>query len=336
MTASSIVHLEYSNPSTLPKPPSPSHNSNYTRFVCLSDTHSKIPHGDVPGDENSILLHSGDFTEKCRVEEVRSFVEWLSGLPHRYKIIIAGNHDKALDPIWYEKNHERWHRTEHQPDDAVDIIEDLLTGPGAQSAGIRYLQDSIFTFRSLDDSRDWVVYGSPWTPQFCSMGFNYRTQVPASEIINNFPTHVDILLTHGPPHGIFDRNHSPREVGCKELKNNLYELRPRLHVFGHIHEDHGAAIHDWSKHPTLDLTTYHNEPMRNNEIPSYSSPSELTLQGEESADEDSTAASTVFVNAAMCSKPQFKLRQWYAGLWEEEFVECGGPGYRVVVVDLKN
>ena len=52
-------------------------------------------------------------------------------------------------------------------------------------------------------------------------------------------------LTHGPPFGVFDRVMSGERVGCEALASHISQLRPRLHLFGHIHEDHGAMIHKW-------------------------------------------------------------------------------------------
>ena len=52
-------------------------------------------------------------------------------------------------------------------------------------------------------------------------------------------------MTHGPPKGILDRTIYGQEVGCETLTDRLPALRPRLHLFGHIHEDHGAVIRDW-------------------------------------------------------------------------------------------
>lgn len=52
-------------------------------------------------------------------------------------------------------------------------------------------------------------------------------------------------LTHGPPFGILDRVTSGEPVGCEALTSRLFQLRPRLHLFGHIHEDHGALVHKW-------------------------------------------------------------------------------------------
>lgn len=52
-------------------------------------------------------------------------------------------------------------------------------------------------------------------------------------------------LTHGPPYNIFDMTITHERVGCEALAARLRALRPRLHVFGHIHEDHGALIQTW-------------------------------------------------------------------------------------------
>ena len=56
-------------PHDTPKPP------GYTRFVCISDTHSRtdaiqMPYGDV-------FIHAGDFTELGLPSEVKKFNDWL-------------------------------------------------------------------------------------------------------------------------------------------------------------------------------------------------------------------------------------------------------------------
>lgn len=59
-------------PHDTPKPP------GYTRFVCISDTHSRtdaiqMPYGDV-------FIHAGDFTELGLPSEVKKFNDWLGQL----------------------------------------------------------------------------------------------------------------------------------------------------------------------------------------------------------------------------------------------------------------
>ena len=63
------------------------------KVVCISDTHTNtqdIPNGDV-------LIHAGDLTNAGTVKEVQAQLDWLAGLPHREKILIAGNHDSYFD-----------------------------------------------------------------------------------------------------------------------------------------------------------------------------------------------------------------------------------------------
>lgn len=41
---------------------------------------------------------------------------------------------------------------------------------------------------------------------------------------------TDILITHGPP-----KNHLDLGLGCPHLLREVWRVKPRLHVFGHIH-----------------------------------------------------------------------------------------------------
>jgi len=62
------------------------------RLVCISDTHSlhrRIP--DVP--DGDVLIHAGDCLGAGTLDNVEDLNDWLGTLPHRHKIVIAGNHD---------------------------------------------------------------------------------------------------------------------------------------------------------------------------------------------------------------------------------------------------
>ena len=55
------------------------------------------------------------------------------------------------------------------------------------------------------------------------------------------PEDVDILITHGPPKSILDFSlHQRENCGSKSLLNKVLELRPKYHIFGHIHESRGT------------------------------------------------------------------------------------------------
>ncbi len=179
---------------------------DFVRVVAMSDTHGKqcrVPDGDV-------LVHAGDLTPGGRFEQVESALEWIAGLPHAYKVVIAGNHDG-----WFQKN----------PGEAQDLCDHL---------GIVYLDDEVAEVGGL-----WF-YGNPRTPRFGDWYFMYERGSEARREWSDLKEGLDVLVTHGPPFGMGDRSHG-RSVGCTELLEKLVAMRrpPRLHVFGHIHEDRG-------------------------------------------------------------------------------------------------
>ena len=53
---------------------------------------------------------------------------------------------------------------------------------------------------------------------------------------------VDILMTHMPPYDILDQNTAKIKSGCQSLSNFVKQLRPKLHLFGHIHESYGVKM----------------------------------------------------------------------------------------------
>ena len=117
-------------------------------------------------------------------------------------------------------------------------------------------------------------------------------------------------LTHGPAYRIFDRTNRHLDVGCEALRARLPDLRPRLHLAGHIHEAHGAYIHAWNTA----------------EPPSVQSDEKIILKDNI---KDPNLDHTVFVNAANWPSGRRARRD----SWEQ--VKFGGSGFQPVVVDLK-
>lgn len=54
-------------------------------------------------------------------------------------------------------------------------------------------------------------------------------------------------MTHGPPINMHDRTIRNERVGCPWLWKAVERCRPRLHCFGHIHEEWGSTRWDWGK-----------------------------------------------------------------------------------------
>ena len=53
------------------------------------------------------------------------------------------------------------------------------------------------------------------------------------------PADTDVLITHCPPYGILDFDDGIN-YGSTELLARVEEIKPRLHLFGHIHKQHGV------------------------------------------------------------------------------------------------
>lgn len=197
---------------------------SHIRVVCISDTHST--HSTQPAlPDGDILIHAGDLTHSGTPTELSDALSWLSAQPHPHKIVIAGNHDTALaDPS---------QRTS------------LLREHASDSHSLVYLEDEDVRLRVR--GRSVRVYGSPRTPKHGSWAFQYPRVRPGhstqSDVWENIPTVTDVLVTHGPPFSHLDLN----GAGCHALLDALWRIRPRLHVFGHIHGARGVEFVRWSR-----------------------------------------------------------------------------------------
>ena len=180
------------------------------RVACLSDTHTLLRKIRVPDAE--LLIVAGDFCAHGKRGEAHNFADWIHGLPHQHKVIIAGNHDLCLQ-------------------------EDMGLGRRMfQEANEHYLMDREVTVLGLR------IYGSPWQPAFHDWAFNLLRNGEALRTVwGRIPADLDILVTHGPPHGILDRNAEGECVGDEVLLAEVEKKAPRMHVFGHIHEGHGVT-----------------------------------------------------------------------------------------------
>jgi Icc-related predicted phosphoesterase len=96
-----------------------------------------------------------------------------------------------------------------------------------------YLQESSITVDGFK------IYGTPITPYFFNWAFNRHPGEDIEKHVNKIPTNVDILISHGPPYGILDVNVNGQHCGCPSLLSKVEELKPKLLVFGHIHEGYG-------------------------------------------------------------------------------------------------
>ncbi len=175
----------------------------------IADTHARhrrmrLPKGDV-------LIHAGDVSYRGEKLEIEDFLTWFRKQEFAHKIFIAGNHD-----FLFEKAKLK---------DLDQIIP----------PDIIYLNDNGTTIDGIN------IWGSPITPKFFNWAFNRSRGEDIRKHWEMIPQNTDLLITHGPPYGILDQVANEQHVGCKDLLNTIKELKPKVHVFGHIHESYGTT-----------------------------------------------------------------------------------------------
>lgn len=196
------------------------------KICTISDTHSQHELIRISNDAD-MIIHAGDISNRGVKHEVEEFMSWYGDLPHKHKILIAGNHDFFFEKSW-------------------EICKQM-----AKEKGIHLLYDTSVTIEGL------VIWGSPVQPKFFDWAFNRsitieesmteRSQKYGHSFIGNhwdkIPENVDILVTHGPPKNMLDLTQRSKEnVGCPVLARHIKRVKPIMHVFGHIHEERGVHI----------------------------------------------------------------------------------------------
>jgi Icc-related predicted phosphoesterase len=182
------------------------------KLCIISDTHnkqkrlSKLPDADV-------IIHCGDFTSIGQAHEIRDFMQWYSKLSqYKYKLIIAGNHDWLFE-------RSRILALEKVPENVM-----YLEDSGVEIEGIKF-------------------YGSPVQPPFMNWAFN-RPESKLAEHWQAIPDDTDVLITHCPPHSIFDWSvYDNIHTGSPSLYFEVVNrIKPKVHCFGHIHSGHGIKV----------------------------------------------------------------------------------------------
>jgi len=177
----------------------------------ISDTHTYHDLLTIP-EGIDMVIHSGDCSNPRdpynNESEVREFIDWYKDLPIKHKIYVAGNHDTSIEKGLVKKIDFSMHN-------------------------IHYLENDYINIEGVE------VFGSPHTPRFGQWAF-----MKDRDKLDRFwryaiHGYVDIIITHGPPKGALDKSYnrdgSMEMCGDKSLLNRVFELEPKLCLFGHIH-----------------------------------------------------------------------------------------------------
>jgi Icc-related predicted phosphoesterase len=216
---------------------------NTVRFVCISDTHNLTDQlGLPPGD---VLIHAGDFSMIGSPDQVRHFDDFLARQPHPVKVAIAGNHEITFDIEKYQAIKGRF---------PLQNVPDPMMAKGLLRH-CTYLEDT------QTHAFGYTITGSPWVD--CSgWGFHCDTEAEIASKWAKIPTHTDILVTHSPPYRVLDADlHSRKPMGCPHLLTRVREIRPIVHVFGHMHEGYGAMHTEQTLFINVSVCNYDYRPV---------------------------------------------------------------------------
>ncbi|KAJ5374113.1 hypothetical protein N7517_006119 [Penicillium concentricum] len=234
-----------------------------------------------PLPKANILLHAGDLTKVGYRVEHEAMISMLTSAEAELKLVIAGNHDITLDEDYFTSfGYTRHQRPEQLGEQSILLSDDddlqntlhtsapdkeslkayaasiksLWTSEEARNAGIIYLEEGTHSF-TLSTGASFTIYASPYQPEFYNWAFAYprdedrynpapATHPQPANPIPDYPA-IDIMLTHGPPVGVLDQVPPDLNVGCEHLLRAARRAKPRLHLFGHIHEGWGAQRGVW-------------------------------------------------------------------------------------------
>lgn len=198
-----------------------------------------------------ILIFAGDCSSRGYFQEIKDFTYWFSKQPATHKVMIAGNHDFGFETV-AEFDYEKPHNVRQRPPHLEELIPENIT----------YLNDSGIEIMGLN------IWGSPIQPWFHSWAFNRTRGEDIKKHWDLIPNNTDILITHGPPKGFLDllshkfrRSGEDPHVGCQDLLDAISRVKPKINVFGHIHEGYGTFETTETKFINASCLTDNYKPM---------------------------------------------------------------------------
>lgn len=181
-----------------------------TTIVAISDTHQQHRKLDLPPGD--ILVCAGDIGGETQTS-LEDFARWLKIQNFEHILVTPGNHDFFTSSDWAVSS-------------KILAPAHLLINQSKVIKGIKF-------------------WASPYTPKFGPFVYMLpRGDLRLKMIWDSIPLDTQVLITHGPPHGVLDLTVGIRVAGCELLDKRLWDLPDlRLHIFGHIHEGYGSNLH---------------------------------------------------------------------------------------------
>jgi len=189
-------------------------------------------------------------------------------MPHKHKIVIAGNHDMALDPKAYRAS-RLYRANSNGCEEAANIMRKTKRRKKTQeekSSNKGEADSDEPAFIYLEDEsvqvEGYKFYGSPVTPTFHNWAFMMDRGPDIRRAWEKIPEDTEVLITHGPPLGQGDRCKGGHRAGCMDLLHAVQQrVRPLYHIFGHVHEGYGTTTDGLTKYINASTCNFQYRPV---------------------------------------------------------------------------
>ena len=184
------------------------------KMVCFSDTHgqhrSKKLNKWFKDNPADILIFAGDY-QLNSLDTGEDFINWISELSYRYKIVIPGNHDNNSEVAKIKSK---------EYSDINFLIHNSIEIEGINFFASAYSRT--FGHWSFMTDEDTLEY-----------------------LYEKIHLDTEILVTHTPPFKKLDLTFIGDRAGSTSLRNKIEQL-PNLkyNIFGHIHEARSSEMID--------------------------------------------------------------------------------------------
>ena len=179
------------------------------RITAIADVHGnepRIPPCDLLLIGGDILMGGQGAPDQAGVLKVVTG-PWV--VEHRMSgvgavVAVAGNHDFIF---------------QESPEQVPPLPWHYLEDSGVEAEGLK-------------------IWGSPWQLPYFDWAYNMKEE----ELEKKWaliPDDTDILVTHSPPYGFGDKTRDGH-CGSRTLLERVKQVKPKLHVFGHIHIGYGV------------------------------------------------------------------------------------------------
>lgn len=192
------------------------------KIVCISDCHGKWSKLVIP--ECDLLISAGDYSFRGEYHMVRDYHKWLNKQPAKHVISVQGNHEKLVEADFN----------------------------GCKAMALEACPRVHFIDEGLVEIEGQRIWCSAITPYFCNWSWNRYPGEDIQKHWDRIPS-VDVIITHGPCYGILDSlmqfngqkcEYESVNLGCPQLLSKVLEIKPKLHVSGHIHPGYGVLTQD--------------------------------------------------------------------------------------------